>query len=280
MQQLADRVVAITGAGSGIGRALARRFALEGSHLALSDVNADGLAETARLMADLPVRVTTAVVDVSDEQSVLDWAQTVVADHGRVNVVVNNAGVALSGTVAGLSVADYRWIMGINFWGVVHGTKAFLPHLEASGEGHVVNISSVFGLTAQPFMSGYNASKFAVRGFTESLRQELDITDSKVTATCVHPGGIKTNIARSARMSDSMAATTGQSAEASAKEFEKLFFTSADAAAKVIVEGVRRNRRRVLIGADARVFDAMPRLAPTGYQRLIGAVTKSRMGKR
>ncbi|MDQ2758589.1 MAG: SDR family NAD(P)-dependent oxidoreductase [Actinomycetota bacterium] len=280
MHQLTGRVVAITGAGSGIGRALARRFALEGSHLALSDVDAEGLAETARLLTDLAVRVTTAVVDVSDEQAVLDWAQAVVADHGRVNVIVNNAGVALSGTVAGLSIADYRWIMGINFWGVVHGTKAFLPHLEASGEGHVVNISSVFGLTAQPFMSGYNASKFAVRGFTESLRQELDLTDSTVTATCVHPGGIKTNIARSARMSESMVTTTGQSAEESAAEFEKLFLTTADAAARVIVKGVKRNRRRVLIGADARVFDAMPRLAPTGYQRLIGAVIRSRMRRK
>ena len=135
----------------------------------------------------------------------LAWADAVVADHGRANLVFNNAGVALSGTVASLSTEDYRWIMGVNFWGVVHGTKAFLPHLEASGEGHVVNISSVFGLTAQPLMSGYNASKYAVRGFTESLRQDLELTGSCVSATCVHPGGIKTNIARAARVDASVA---------------------------------------------------------------------------
>ena len=220
--------------------------------------------------------LTTALVDVADEAAVITWADGIVADHGRANLVVNNAGVALSGTVASLSTDDYRWIMGINFWGVVHGTKAFLPHLEASGEGHVVNISSVFGLTAQPLMSGYNASKYAVRGFTESLRQDLELTRSCVSATCVHPGGIKTNIARTARMNASVAGATGRSADAAAKEFEKAFITSPARAAAVIVDAVQKNKRRALIGPDARVFDAMVRIAPTGYQRLITGVVRSR----
>jgi NAD(P)-dependent dehydrogenase (short-subunit alcohol dehydrogenase family) len=226
MKHLDDKVAAVTGAGSGIGRALALHLADRGCRLALSDVDAAGLAETERLLEGRARAVTTAAVDVADEAAVLAWADAVVADHGRANLVFNNAGVAMSGTVASHSTDDYRWIMGINFWGVVHGTKAFLPHLEASGEGHVVNISSVFGLTAQPLMSGYNASKYAVRGFTESLRQDLELTRSCVSATCVHPGGIKTNIARSARLDPSVATATGTPADVANREFEKSFITS------------------------------------------------------
>ncbi|WP_210502849.1 SDR family NAD(P)-dependent oxidoreductase [Nocardioides xinjiangensis] len=276
MKDLDDKVAAITGAGSGIGRALALHLAGEGCRLALSDVDGEGLAETERLLEGRARAVSTAVVDVADESAVLAWADAVVSDHGRANLVFNNAGVALSGTVASLTTEDYRWIMGVNFWGVVHGTKAFLPHLERSGSGHVVNISSVFGLTAQPLMSGYNASKYAVRGFTESLRQDLELTGSCVSATCVHPGGIKTNIARSARVDDSVAGATGKPSEAATREFEKSFITSPARAAEVIVDGVRTNRRRVLIGPDARVLDAMGRIAPAGYQRLVTAVVRSR----
>ena len=279
MKHLDDKVAAVTGAGSGIGRALALHLADRGCRLALSDVDAAGLAETERLLEGRARAVTTEVVDVADEAAVLAWADAVVADHGRANLVFNNAGVALSGTVASISTDDYRWIMGINFWGVVHGTKAFLPHLEASGEGHVVNISSVFGLTAQPLMSGYNASKYAVRGFTESLRQDLELTRSCVSATCVHPGGIKTNIARSARLDPSVATATGKPAEVANKEFEKSFITTPAKAAEVIVGAVQKNKRRVLIGPDARVFDAMVRVAPTGYQRLITGVVRSRSSK-
>ena len=279
MQQLDDKVAAVTGAGSGIGRALALELAGRGCRLALSDVDAEGLAATEQLLAGRARALTLAVVDVADEAAVLGWADQVVADHGRANLVVNNAGVALSGTVAALSTDDYRWIMGINFWGVVHGTKAFLPHLEASGEGHVVNISSVFGLTAQPLMSGYNASKYAVRGFTESLRQDLELTGSCVSATCVHPGGIKTNIARAARTDASTATAMGRPADAAAHDFEKSFITSAARAAEVIVEGVRKDKRRVLIGPDARLLDVMGRVAPAGYQRLITGVVRKRANR-
>lgn len=279
MTQFPGRVAAITGAGSGIGRALALRLAAAGCSLALADRDADGLEATAAQIRALPVRVTTTVLDVSDEAAVYAWADQVVADHGKVNLVFNNAGVALSGTVAGLSLDDYRWIVDINFWGVVYGTKAFLPHLEASGEGHVINISSTFGLAAQPLMSGYNATKFAVRGFTESLRQDLELTGSAVTATCVHPGGIKTNVAKSARVNASVVEATGRTAESATKEFERLFFSTPDFAAKTILRGVGKNRRRVLIGLDAHVFDLMVRIAPTAYQRIMVGSVRLRRGR-
>lgn len=279
MKNLANKVAAVTGAGSGIGRALALALAARGCHLALSDVDDRGLQETARLLTDSGVTTTTTVLDVADEQGVYAWADRVVADHGRVDLVFNNAGVALSGTVGGIGLDDYRWIMDVNFWGVVYGTKAFLPHLEASEQGHVVNVSSVFGLASQPLMSGYNASKFAVRGFTESLRQDLRAAGSAVSATCVHPGGIKTNIARRARHDGSVHELTGKSGEEAGKEFEKLFITSPEKAAAAILRGVRRDRPRVLIGADARALDALVRILPTGYQRLFTAAVRSRRSK-
>ncbi|MEJ8278805.1 SDR family NAD(P)-dependent oxidoreductase [Pseudonocardia spirodelae] len=277
MKSFSGRTAAVTGAGSGIGRALALRLAADGCHLALADRDAAGLAETAAL-AGSSVRVTTTELDVADEKAVYAWADAVVADHGAVHLVVNNAGVALSGTVGGLSLEDYRWIMDINFWGVVYGTKAFLPHLEAAGEGHVVNLSSIFGVAAQPLMSGYNASKYAVRGFTESLRQDLELTGSPVSATCVHPGGIRTNIAKAARVDESVAAATGKPAAAATAEFERMLNTTPDRAARTILDGVRRDRRRVLIGPDAWAIDSMVRLLPTAYQRIVTGVVRSRRG--
>lgn len=269
MKSFAGKVAAITGAGSGIGRALALQLAQEQCALALSDVNAEGLAHTAALADDSGVRITTAVVDVADRMAMHNWADQVVADHGKVNLIVNNAGVAQAGTVESTSYADYEWVLGINLWGVIHGTKAFLPHLQASGEGHVVNVSSVFGLFAQPGVSAYNASKFAVRGFTEALRQELDLAGSGVSASCVHPGGIQTNIAKSARVDASVNTVAGRDQAAVAQDFEKLFRTTADEAARLILRGVRNNDRRILIGMDARAADAMQRGAPAGYQALV-----------
>jgi short-subunit dehydrogenase len=276
---LRGKVAAITGAGSGIGRALAEQLAREGCELALADVNPDTLAHTVAALAGEGVRITSHTLDVRDADAVSAWAARVVAEHGRVHLLFNNAGVALSGTVASLSLRDYHWIMDINFWGVVHGTKAFLPHLEASGEGHIVNISSVFGLSAQPLMSGYNASKYAVRGFTEALRQDLELTGSSVSATCVHPGGIKTNIAQAARVSDSVTHATGMDTGAATREFERTFITSARSAAATIVAAVKANRRRVLVGPDARVYDWMVRLAPSSYQKLVTAVVRWRSAK-
>jgi short-subunit dehydrogenase len=275
MKSFSNKVAAITGAGSGIGRALALELAAQNCALSLSDVNETGLAETAKLLADSGVKVTTAKVDVSKLEQVQAWAKKTVKDHGKVNLVFNNAGVAVAGTVEGLSYEEYEWITNINFWGVVYGTKEFLPHLKASGEGHVINISSVFGLFAQPTQSAYNATKFAVRGFTESLRQELDMTGSTVSATCVHPGGIKTNIARSARTNESMRAITGGDPAKATADFEKMFSTTAKKAAQVILDGVKRDARRVLIGNDARAFDVMQRLLPTAYQSLVTRAMKA-----
>lgn len=276
MKTLSGKVVAITGAGSGIGRASAHAFAREGCALSLSDIDERAVQETAAQLGPLGVQVLASRVDVGSFEEVQAWADATQRRFGRVNVIVNNAGVALSGSVAALSIADYEWIMRINFWGVVYGTKAFLPLLEASGEGHVVNVSSVFGLTAQPLMSGYNASKFAVRDFTESLRQDLELAGSCVSATCVHPGGIRTNIAKAARVDASVAAMTGRDARDATQEFERTFFTTPERAAADIVDGVRRDRRRVLIGPDARLYDWSARLMPALYQRVFTAFVRQR----
>ncbi|MCA9655561.1 MAG: SDR family NAD(P)-dependent oxidoreductase [Myxococcales bacterium] len=274
MKSFTHKVAAITGAGSGIGRQLAYLLIGAGAEVALADIDEDGLTQTATRCRSLGGgRVSTARLDVSDRDAVHGWADAVAAEHGRVNLVFNNAGVALASTLEGVSYEDFEWIMNINFWGVVHGTKAFLPHLRASGDGHVINTSSVFGLIAVPGNGTYNATKFAVRGFTEALRQELELSGAPVSATSVHPGGIKTNIARAARYDRSVADLVGD-VDASRKRFEKLFITEAETAAKTILDGVRRNARRVLIGPDARVIDLMQRLMPSAYQRVSMAITK------
>lgn len=270
------RVVAITGAASGIGRALAQELVGRGAHVALSDVDEEGLAATVLACEGRGVKVTSAAVDVADRAAVMRWAEAVVAEHGRVNVVVNNAGVALSATVAAMREEDLRWLMDIDFWGVVHGTQAFLPHLEASGEGHVVNISSVFGLQAIPTQSAYNAAKFAVRGFTDALRMELDIAGSCVSATTVHPGGIRTNIARNARMDESMAPIAGD-ADGARDGFDRVARTTPEAAARQILDAVARNRRRALVGPDAVAFDLVSRLPAAVPQRVM--VLGARLGR-
>ena len=216
--------------------------------------------------------VHTQKLDVADREAFYAYADTVAEHFGAVHLVVNNAGVALGATVKEMSIEDIEWLMGINFWGVVYGTKAFLPHLERAGEGHIVNVSSVFGIIAVPTQGAYNASKFAVRGFTEALRQELEIEGSPVSCTSVHPGGIKTNIARNARMVSK--STLGHDTESAADNFEKIARTTPDEAARVILEAVKNNDRRLLIGADARLIDATQRAFPTLYQRALSLVTK------
>lgn len=268
MKTLKGKVAAITGAGSGIGQALAIELAGLGCELALSDKNETGLKETEQQVRSVGVKCTTAVLDVADRDAVYGWADKVVADHGRVNLIFNNAGVALSETVETMSYENFEWLMNINFWGVVHGTKAFLPYLKQAGEGHVINVSSVFGMIGVPTQSAYNAAKFAVRGFTESLREEMAIEGANVNVSCVHPGGIKTNIVRSSRIGEVGKAGTKDRAKAS-KMFDKAARTTPQEAAKVIIEGVQKNRPRILIGTDAKVIDTVQRLLPTGYQQIL-----------
>jgi NAD(P)-dependent dehydrogenase (short-subunit alcohol dehydrogenase family) len=272
MKTFHGRVAAVTGAGSGIGRALARDLAARGAHLALSDIDEGGLAETVMLCEatarrGAAAKITSQRVDVADRDAVYAWAGQVVADHGRANLIVNNAGVALAATVAAMSYEDLEWLMSINFWGVVYGTKAFLPHLTAAGEGHVVNMSSVFGLISVPGQAAYNAAKFAVRGFTDALRMELEMQGCGVSCTTVHPGGVKTNIARKARVDPSV--TGGRGPDAVQEDFDKLARTTPESAARQILLGVTRNRRRVLVGADAAVIDLVSRLPAAAHQRAI-----------
>jgi short-subunit dehydrogenase len=263
-----DKVAAITGAGSGMGRELALELARRGCHVAVSDINAAGVRETASRVESLGVRVTTQTLDVADRAAVYAWADQVVKDHGKVNLIFNNAGVALGSSVENVSYENFEWIVGINFWGVVYGTKAFLPHLKASGDGHVVNTSSLFGIVAAPMNATYNATKFAVRGFTEALREELDMDPCGVSATSVHPGGIKTNIARAARRDGSLE-KLGIDPDKATAEFEKAFITTADKAARIILKAVEQNRRRVLVGPDAKLIDLLQRLMPESYQKFV-----------
>ena len=278
MKDFTNKTAAITGAASGIGRALALDLAARGASLALSDVDTEGLAETEAMVkrAAPNAKVTTAKLDVADRDAMFAWADQVVADHGKVNLIFNNAGVALGATVEQMKIADFEWLMGINFWGVVNGTQAFLPHLKASGDGHIVNISSVFGLVGIPSQSAYNAAKFGVRGFTEALRIELDLANEGVSATCVHPGGIKTNIARNARMHVDEGQSTSD-LEQGRKDLEKAFITTPAKAASVILKAVEADRRRALIGPDAHLFALLGRLPASVNQRLIGLGAKRRM---
>ena len=271
MQSFSGRVAAITGAGSGIGRQLAVQLADAGAHLALADIDEAGLAGTVALCEGKGVKVTAQRLDVAQRPAVEAWADAVVADHGKVNLVVNNAGVGLAAPISAMSYDDFEWLMGINFWGVVYGTKAFLPHLQAAGEGHIVNVSSVFGLLSMPAQSAYNAAKFAVRGFTDALRIELEAEGSGVSSTPVHPGGIRTNIARNARIDPSLAGTG-----ADAANFDRIARTKPEKAARVILAAVKADKRRVLVGPDAKVLDLVSRLPAGMYQRVVIAGARRR----
>ena len=277
MKSFSGKVAAVTGAGSGIGRALAVGLARRGCGLALSDVDEGGLAGTVEAARRRGVKVTGDRVDVADREAVYAWADRAADEHGRVNSIFNNAGVALGSTIEGGGYEDFEWLFRINFWGVVHGTKAFLPHLRASGEGHVVNISSVFALISIPGQGAYNASKAAVRGFTDALRMELELSGAPVSATSVHPGGIRTNVARSARSHDSLR-SLGVDPKESRKNFEKLFITGPDKAADIILGAVQKDKRRVLVGPDAYVIDGLARVLPGAYQSVVKKLVLRSMG--
>jgi butyryl-CoA dehydrogenase len=270
MKDFGGKVAAVTGAASGIGRALANDLARRGAHLALADIDDTGLADTVARCERAGVKITSQHLDVADRGAVYEWADRVVADHGRVNLVVNNAGVGVLGArVESMSYQDFEWLMNINFWGVVYGTKSFLPHLKASGEGHIVNVSSAFGLISFPSQSAYNAAKFAVRGFTDALRMELEIEKAPVSVTTVHPGGIKTNIVRNARIDPANVSELGGDVEKARRDAERPFITSPEKAARQILAAVQRDRRRALIGPDAKVIDIVSRLPAAFYQRML-----------
>jgi len=263
----AGKVAAVTGAGSGIGRALAVELAHSDARLAISDVDLEGLARTEDLIRQVGAPVRSNRLDVTERAAFLGYADTVRDHFGMVNQIYNIAGIAFLGDVDASQFKDIERVMDVDFWGVVNGTKAFLPHLIASGDGHVINMSSMFGFFGVPGQAAYNSAKFAVRGFTEALRQEMILAGHPVGVTCVHPGYVKTAIARNAE------SVEGLDKEATIRVFEKVAITSAKRAARIILNGVRQNKARVVVGPDARAFSAIVRIFPTGYQRLMMPMT-------
>ena len=262
-----DKTVVITGAGSGIGQALALLFAREGAFVAISDVNESNLAETEKLArATGAAGVHSRILDVSNREAMFAYAEDVGAAHKSVDVVINNAGLTVVANFANGALDDFYRVMDVNFNGVVYGSKAFLPYLQLSS-GSLVNISSVFGFFGVPTQSAYCASKFAVRGFTESLW--IEMKDSGVHIACVHPGGIKTNIARNAKITENLDEADGDPGD----QFEKAARTTPDRAAEVIVDGIRKRKSRILIGGDARVLSLLSRLFPVSYKSVLSRLS-------
>jgi NADP-dependent 3-hydroxy acid dehydrogenase YdfG len=270
MKGFTDKVAVVTGAGSGIGQALAIQLGRSGAKLAISDVDTEGLAATEERLTAIGTPVKADRLDVTEREAFGLYADAVKEHYGTVNQIYNNAGISFMGSIEACQFKDIERVMDVDFWGVVNGTKAFLPHLIASGDGHVVNVSSLFGLFAVPGQAAYNAAKFAVRGFTEALRQEMLGSGHPVAVTTVHPGGIKTAIARNAGAAD------GLDAKAVARAFDKrLANTTPQRAAEIILEAVRKKKARVLVGADAKVLDVIVRVTGSGYQKLFrGALAK------
>ena len=262
------KLAVITGAGSGIGRALAQQLNRDGCALLLSDINAQGLDETVRSLQRSDISTKTQVLDIADRKAVHAWADQIAAEHGHIDILINNAGVALMATVEESTYEDIEWLMNINFWGVVYGTKAFLPLLRKAKQGHLVNLSSIFGIVGIPTQSAYNAAKFAVRGYTEALRHELE--DSNVHVCCVHPGGIKTNIALNSRSANK----TSDKDERHAN-FEKFARTTPESAAAQIIAAIEAKKVRLLIGSDAKFLSLVSRLFPVSYPRFLGGMGKS-----
>ncbi|HRH40814.1 MAG TPA: SDR family oxidoreductase [Pyrinomonadaceae bacterium] len=269
-------VAVITGAGSGIGRALALRFANEGiAGIAIADFNEAGLNETFAMVEKTGAKVSKHQIDVSKLTEIQQLAEEVLAAHGRATHLINNAGVGVLGTFQQISLEDFEWLMNINFWGVVYGCNVFLPILLEQDSAHIVNISSVFGIVAPPEQTAYCASKFAVRGFTESLRHELEETNVRVSS--VHPGGIKTNIARNSRIGKN---TPEDYKDQGVKFFDKVAKTSPETAAEVIVKGIKSENPRILIGADAQAINIVQRLFPKKYLKIFEKIAGHKLDLR
>ena len=262
--RLEGRTAVVTGAGGGIGRAVAVSLARRRCHLALADIDEEGMAGTEELVRGRGVRVTRHRLDVADRAAVAGFPALVAAEHRGADVLVNNAGVAVGGTFEQVSEEDFEWLFEINFWGVVRMTRAFLPLLRASGDARVVNLSSIYGVVAPPGQAAYAASKFAVRGFSESLRHELDGTG--VGVTVVHPGGVATSISEKARVP---AGVSAEEAERRRAKFRKLLRLPPEVAGEIIVRGVERRQARVLVGSDAKAVSLIARLLPASYWKLL-----------
>ncbi len=271
-----ESVVVITGAASGIGRALAGRLSKENiSGIAIADVNENELAETERLLGDSNPKITTHIVNVAKEDEMRAFAEDIIQRHGRATHIINNAGVALGGSVAEVSIEDIRWLMDVNFWGVVYGTKFFLPHLKKEESAHIVNFSSLFGFIAPPGQATYCASKFAVRGFTESLRHELEGTNVAVSA--IHPGGVRTNIVKNARIGENVDLSEEEIERRRAKENKNLDRTTPAEAAEIIVRGIKAKNPRILIGFDSRLLSFIARNFPKRYFSIIDLISGGRL---
>jgi short-subunit dehydrogenase len=269
--QFEGSAAAITGAASGIGRALALELAARGCDVALADLDLAGLESVAKeITAAHPRRVTIRTVDVSHPEQIQDFAAAAIADFPSLNLLFNNAGVALLGQFDEFDQTQMAWLMDINFWGVVRGTRAFLKHLQSRPQAHIVNISSIFGIIAPAGQSAYAASKFAVRGFSEALRHELAANNSTVRLSVVHPGGVKTNIARKARTGTQLRESVSMNDVAD--RFERVARTTPSAAAQRIIRGIERNEPRILIGGDARILDIVQRLKPATYWALLARI--------
>lgn len=270
MKSLANKVVALTGAASGIGRALAINLASKGSQLALADVDEKGLNETVALLPS-GVKVTTHIVDVSNKDRIYAWADEVVKAHGCVDVIINNAGVASVCSIEDINYEDFNWVFDIDFFGVLYGTKAFLPYLRQRPEANIVNISSVNGFFPFPENGPYNCAKHAVKALNQTLNQEL--AGSSITVTSVHPGGIKTNIVKNSRFIKG--ADEKVNKRKMAARFDQVAGTSPEKAAEIIVKAILKNKERQLVGTDAVFFDIFTRLFPHGFAKLVGKITRS-----
>jgi len=262
MTAIRGAAVAVTGAAGGIGRALTLELAARGADLALADRDETGLKAVA---AEIGTgrKVTTHRVDVGEPGEIAAFAQAAIAEHPSLNIVVNNAGVALLGGFGEIDQSQMDWLMNINFWGVVHSTRAFLPHLATRPEAHIVNLSSIFGIIGPPGQTAYAASKFAVRGFSESLRHELQMAGSPVRLSVVHPGGVATNIARNSRTGSGVADNARRLE--TIERFDRVAKTSPQAAALRIIDGIEKDQPRILIGSDARMMDLLQRFRPGTY---------------
>ncbi len=271
MKELKNKVVALTGAGAGIGRALACALADEGCALAMSDVDPKGLKETENILKQKNANVTSHIVDVSDKDQMYQFASDVAAKHGRVHMIINNAGVSVNQYLEDITYEDFEWILGINLWGVVYGSKAFLPYLKKEATAHIVNLSSCNGFFVYPSLGAYCTTKYAVSAFTQTLRIEL--SETPVNVSCVMPGGIKTDMAMHSRFYRSV--DPSMTKEEASDAFKKyMAFTSPEKAADIIISGIKKNKAVILVGPDAYFYNILKRLFPVSFESFFAFISR------